>query len=128
MRTRRQQWKTFHESGAPWQASRPVSDGCPYQELHPAPSLPAGQIDKVVVDEIRCIGQDPDLLGETLRQARSQAEETIERLTAERRIIKSSLARCHAEIRRTATCEPANSAATACIADLTDQDGQSERR
>ena len=94
----------------------------------PAPSLPAGEIEKAVVDQIRCIGQDPDLLGETLRQARSQAEEAIERLTAERRIIDRGIARCHAEIRRTATSEPATTAATARIADLTDQVGQSARR
>ncbi|UCC31465.1 MAG: recombinase family protein [Phycisphaerales bacterium] len=94
----------------------------------PTASLPAGEIEKAVVDQIRCIGQDPDLLGETLRQARSQAEEAIERLTGERRILKRGLARCHAEIRRTATSEPATSAATARIADLTHQVGQSERR
>ena len=94
----------------------------------PAASLPAGEIEKAVVDQIRCIGQDPDLLGETLRQARSQAEEAIQRLTGERRILKRGLARCYAEIRRTATSEPATSATTARIADLTDQVGQSERR
>ena len=94
----------------------------------PAASLPAGEIEKAVVDQIRCIGQDPDLLCETLRQARAQAEEAIERLTGERRILERGLARYHAEIRRTATSEPATSAATARIADLTDQVGQSERR
>ena len=94
----------------------------------PTASLPAGEIEKAVVDQIRCIGQDPDLLGETLRQARAQAEEAIERLTGERRIVERGLARCHAEIRRTAMSGPATSAATARIADLTDQVAQSERR
>ena len=60
----------------------------------PTVSLPAGEIEKAVVDQIRCIGQDPDLLGETLQQARSQAEEAIERLTGERRLITRGLARC----------------------------------
>lgn len=94
----------------------------------PAASLPAGEIEKAVVDQIRCISQDPDLLAETLRQARAQAEEAIERLAGERRIVERGLARCHAEIRRTATSEPAASAASVRIADLTDQVGQSERR
>ncbi len=94
----------------------------------PTVSLPAGEIEKAIVDQIRCIGKDADLLGETLRQARSQVEETIERLTGERRLINRGLARCHAEIRRTATSEPATSAATARIADLTDQVDKSERR
>ena len=94
----------------------------------PAASLPAGEIEKAVFDQIRCIGTDPDLLDETLRQARAQAEEAIERLTGERRIVERGLARCHAEIRRTVTSEPSTSAASARIADLTDQVGQSDRR
>jgi len=94
----------------------------------PTASLPAGEIEKVVVDQIRCIGQDPNLLGETLRQAGSQAEAAIERLTGERRIVERGLARCHAEIRRTATSEPGTSVGTARIADLHDQISQSERR
>jgi site-specific DNA recombinase len=94
----------------------------------PAASLPAGEIEKAVVDQIRCIGQDPDLLGETLQQARSQAEETVERLTGERRIIERGLTHCHAEIRRAATSEPTTSTATARIAELSDQVAPSERR
>jgi site-specific DNA recombinase len=94
----------------------------------PVGSLPAGEIEKAVVDQIRCIGRDPDVLGETLRQACARAEAAIERLTAERRIIERGLGRCHAEIRRLATSEPATSTAAVRIADLTDQVGQSERR
>lgn len=94
----------------------------------PAASLPAGEIERAVIDQIRCISQDPDLLDETLRQARTQIEEAIERLAGERRILERGLARSHAEIRRIATSEPTASAATARIADLTDQVSQSERR
>ncbi len=94
----------------------------------PTASLPAAEIEKAVVDQIRCIGQDPELLAETLQQARCQTEEAISRLTDEQRIIERALARCHAEIRRTATSEPATHSATARIADLTDQVAQSERR
>lgn len=94
----------------------------------PTPSLPAGEIEKAVIDEIRCIGQDTELLGETLRQARSQADEAITRLTEERRIIKRGLTRCHRDIRRAATQVPATSVTTNRIADLTDQIRESERR
>jgi len=94
----------------------------------PTASLPAGEIEKVVVDQIRCIGQDVDLLGETLRQARSQADKAIERLAGERRILGRGLARCRAEIRRAATTGPATEAVAARIADLTDQVGQCQRR
>lgn len=94
----------------------------------PSVSLPAGEIESVVVDQIRCIGQDPHLLAETLRQARTQNEEAIERLTGERRIIERGLTRCRTEIRRVATTELASSAGTARIAELTDQTVQSEHR
>ncbi len=94
----------------------------------PSESLPAGEIEKAIVDQIRCIGQDPGLATETLRQARSQAEKAIERLTTERKMIERGLARCHAEIRRATTSQPPTSTAMARIADVTDQVGQSERR
>lgn len=94
----------------------------------PVGSLPASEIEKAVVDQIRVIGQDPDLLAETLRQARTQAEASIELLTTERRAVERSLARCHADIRQIASSEPATSATSARIADLHDQIGQFERR
>ncbi len=37
-----------------------------------------------MVDQIKCIGRDPAVIKETLAQARSQAEDQIERLKAER--------------------------------------------
>ncbi len=94
----------------------------------PAKSLPAAEIERAVVDQIRCIGQDPELTSETLRQARGQAEIGIERLAGERRIIERGLVRCHAEIRRMATSEPPSSATTARIADFHDQVRESESR
>jgi len=93
----------------------------------PTPSLPAVEIEKAVVDQIRCIGQDPDLLGETLRQARAQSESAIERLTGERRIIERGIFRCHADLRRIATGAASSTTATR-IAELTDQIGQTEHR
>lgn len=94
----------------------------------PTASLPAGEIEKAVVDQIRCIGQDPDLLGETLLQARAQVEETVKRLTDERRIIERGLVRCHTEMRRVTTAERPSPAVTDRIADLHDQINQSEHR
>jgi len=93
----------------------------------PSGSLPAGEIENAVVDQIRCIGEDPDLVTETLGQARSQAEAAIERLTGERRTLERGLARCHTEIRRMAA-EVESAAATARIADLQTQIRQTEQR
>ena len=42
-------------------------------ETCPSPSLPAGEIERVVVDQIRGIGRDPAVVAETVRQVREQA-------------------------------------------------------
>ncbi len=94
----------------------------------PTGSLPASEIEKAVVDQIRIIGEDPDLLAETLHEARAQTEAAIELLTTERRAVERSLARCHADIRQIATSEPATSATSGRIADLHDKIGQFEQR
>jgi site-specific DNA recombinase len=93
----------------------------------PSRSLPAAEIEAAVIDQIRCIGEDPALLAETLGQARSQAEGAIERLAGERRTLERGLSRCHAEIGRLAASEPTD-AATARVADLDDQIRKTEQR
>ncbi|HKQ49905.1 MAG TPA: recombinase family protein [Phycisphaerae bacterium] len=93
----------------------------------PTPSLPAAEIEKAVVDQIRCIGQDPGLIAETLKQTRAQAEAAIAGLTGERRTLENGLTRCHAKIRKAATGSVGRAVAE-CIAELTDQIGQAERR
>jgi site-specific DNA recombinase len=50
----------------------------------PAPSLPAGEIERFVVDEIRCIGRDPKVIEETMAQVRQRTKEQISRLQGER--------------------------------------------
>ena len=49
----------------------------------PSPSVPAGEIERVVIDEIKCIGRDPALIKETMAEARRQAESQIAQLKAE---------------------------------------------
>ncbi|MCK6486606.1 MAG: recombinase family protein [Phycisphaerae bacterium] len=93
----------------------------------PGRSFPASEIERAVVDEIRCIGSDPEVLRETLAQARGRAESAIERLTGERREIERALARLHADIRRTVSGD--DQAATAPqIAELNDRVREAERR
>jgi len=62
----------------------------------PSPSVPAGEIERVVIDEIKAIGRDPALIKETLAQARRKAEEQIERLKAERSGLVGGLRDDHA--------------------------------
>jgi site-specific DNA recombinase len=93
----------------------------------PSQSLPAAGIEQVVVDQIRCIGDDPEVLRDTLAQARNRAEAAIERLTGERREIERALARLHADIRRTAAEDGAATTAPR-IAELNDRVRDAEGR
>ncbi|MCG3178601.1 MAG: hypothetical protein BIFFINMI_00929 [Phycisphaerae bacterium] len=94
----------------------------------PSKSLPAGEIERVVVDQIRCIGQDAGLRADVLAQARRQTEAEMARLDAERRDLDRQLARDHAEIRKLATKGPASSATAGRIAELHERVLQAETR
>jgi len=94
----------------------------------PSRSLPAGEIENVVVDQIRCIGQDEDLLAEVLRQAKGQMEEETAALRREQSELQRELGRHHAEIRRIATRGPITSTTTARIADIHERIQRGEAR
>jgi site-specific DNA recombinase len=65
----------------------------------PSKSIPAAEIEAVVLKQIRCIGCDPDLLHQTLGQARQQENSRLGELEAERRVLERDLARWHADMR-----------------------------
>ncbi len=50
----------------------------------PSPSLPASEIERFVIDQIKCIGRDRTVIRDTLAQTRQLAELQLERLKAER--------------------------------------------
>jgi len=64
--------------------------------------VPAGEIERFVVDQIKSVGRDPLIIKETLAQARSQAEDQTERLKAERSELRGRLRDDHAELGRLA--------------------------
>ncbi len=64
----------------------------------PAPSLPAGEIERFVVDQIKAIGRDPSVIRDTLAQVRCQTELGIERLTAERSGVEREIRNDYAEL------------------------------
>jgi site-specific DNA recombinase len=64
----------------------------------PSKSIPAGQIEALVVGQVRGIGRDPTVLQETIRQARVRDEERLAELDAERRNLDREQARWHAEV------------------------------
>jgi site-specific DNA recombinase len=61
----------------------------------PAPSIPAGEIERFVVDQIRAIGRDPDLLRETLQQVHQQVEALQRTLSAEQTLLQRQVRSDH---------------------------------
>lgn len=94
----------------------------------PAKSLPAGEIERVVVEQIRDIGKDPELLAEVLGQARAGAEEELAVLERSRQELTRELGRHHSEIRKLAADGDTSNATTARIADLHQRISDGESR
>jgi len=72
-------------------------------QVCPSPSIPAGEIERFVIDQIKCVGRDPLVIKETLAQTRRQAEERIEALAAERARLRGQLRDDHVELARLAS-------------------------
>ncbi|HHM11906.1 MAG TPA: recombinase family protein [Planctomycetaceae bacterium] len=68
----------------------------------PSPSVPAGEIERFVVDEIKQVGRDPALIDETLALVRGQVESQIKSLKAERSEFSRRLRTDRAELVRLA--------------------------
>ena len=93
----------------------------------PAPSVAAGEIERFVVDQIQQIGQDPQLIAETIRQVRLQSEDGIQHLTEERTSLQHQLRTHHADLQATASL-PSTTKRVSQLADLQDQLRTTERR
>ena len=95
----------------------------------PSGSLPAAEIERVVVDQIRCIAHDPPSAPTSLEQGqgthRTRTDGTAVESTG---YLARELARHHAEIKRLAIEGPANGATTARIADLHERVARAETR
>ncbi len=64
----------------------------------PSKSIPAGEIERIVVEQVRAVGKDPRLVEATLRQARRQSDEAIEALLKDQATTERQLRRHHAEV------------------------------
>jgi site-specific DNA recombinase len=65
----------------------------------PSKSVPAGEIERFVVEQVRCVGRDPALRRETFVEAFAQFQVRLEKLAAERRVLERDLAAWEAEVR-----------------------------
>jgi site-specific DNA recombinase len=66
----------------------------------PTKSVPAGEIESFVIERIRCIGRDSDLIAETLNQARCQVQASMETLEHELLIVKGELKKSAKEVQK----------------------------
>jgi site-specific DNA recombinase len=73
----------------------------------PSKSVPAGEIERFVVERIRCIGKDPALQKETFAATRAQASVRVEELQVQRRDLQRQLASLHKDMREALGQAPA---------------------
>ena len=91
------------------------------------PSLPAGEIEAAVVDQVRAIAGDEGLRDEIVRQATEAVADQKEEFETQRMQLTRQLSRDHAEIRRVVLVQDANSSTTARMADLQQRIETAER-
>jgi site-specific DNA recombinase len=97
----------------------------------PSQSIPAAEIERFVVDQIKSIGKDPALLNEVIAQARNQGESRLAELETDRRGLERELKRWNAEVRSLLDqVAPGDGemSATARLADLQERIRNAERR
>jgi site-specific DNA recombinase len=97
----------------------------------PTPSIPAAEIERFVIDQIRKIGRSPDIIRETVIQARHQSKGDLTTLETERLGLERDLDRWHTEVRGLAAhVGPSDekSPALARMVDLQERIQEAERR
>jgi site-specific DNA recombinase len=94
----------------------------------PSPSVPAPELERFVVEQVKTIGKDTNLLAETLEESRRQREEAIGKLEDEKRTLERELHRHNAELRELAAKGRSNGVTTDRMADVQDRIKIAEQR
>jgi len=97
----------------------------------PSRSIPAAEIERFVVDQIKAVACDPGLIAETLAQTRHHVEESLRTLEAERQSIDRDLVATNKEISKVAieaAVTADDSPTTRRLADLQERVQSGERR
>jgi site-specific DNA recombinase len=93
----------------------------------PSKSIPAGEIERFVVEEIRSVGKNPELVAATIAEATRQVESRLADLDAERRGLERDLRHWHQELGEVVALAH-DGRYTGRLADLEDRVGATERR
>src|SRR5204863_2261574 len=77
----------------------------------PSKSVPAGEIERFVVEQIRAVGRDPAVLEGTLRQMRQQHAKAAADLRTDEKFAQRELGRHHAALKKLAAAPDADALA-----------------
>jgi len=94
----------------------------------PSKSVPAGEIERLVVEQIRAIGRDPSLVAATLKHARKQAKESIAALEKERAALERELKRHYREVKALAAEASSSNGTASRLGDLNERIRAGEQR
>jgi len=94
----------------------------------PSKSVPAEQIERFVVEQIRAVGRDPAILAMTLEQARAEQQEFLNALETDVQVVDREIRRLESEIRRAARDAATNGHAVDRLADFQDRLRQAAQR
>lgn len=93
-----------------------------------AGSIPAGEIERVVVDQVRNLTRDPELLAEVVAEAQRETDQQLNSLQVERGDIEREAKRHTQELKKLTLAPSPNSGTTARIVDLHESLQRGERR
>lgn len=93
----------------------------------PSGSLPAPEIERVVINEVRGLARDPELLTDVLAAAQGDVGRELESLIRERDGLRKAVGQHHRDLTRLSTGEPTPER-TARITDLHDRVAEAEDR
>jgi site-specific DNA recombinase len=94
----------------------------------PSQSIPAGEIERFVVEQIKDIGRDPLLVAETVRQTHAQADGRIAEIKAEQVRLGRELGSHHHEMTKMISQPGAGGIVAALKADMQERVQTVERR
>jgi site-specific DNA recombinase len=94
----------------------------------PSPSVPAGEIERFVMEQIKTVGGDPAVLHETLVQIARQSQDGIGHRNAEREIVQRQPRDDNKELRRLSTPVPSDEADMTRLAEVQERIRLAERR
>ena len=94
----------------------------------PSKSIPAGEIEQFVIEQIKCIGRDPSLIDEIVTQVERRQDSDVTDLQAERRRLDKDLAHWNTEVRTLVDKIGSGDNVMSRLADLQERIRQAEQR